>query len=264
MRTKTLLIAAAALAATVTASEAQNVYSANVVGYVNVTCPGNSFTLIANQVDFGPGSNNVNNVLGSGPISATAPSGYAQSTLLVFTGTGFSYLNYYNSSDISGILGAPNPAGWYNGSGVIATNNLAPSQAVFLQNPGANAITVTLTGQVDQGTNGWSTVPPGFGFYSEPQPLAGTALDSTNVNFPALSSQDSYQFWTGNGYSAFYNYYNSSDISGILGSPSPAGWYDANGADIDSSNTLWPNVGQGFLIDHGTTTSHWTNNFNVQ
>ena len=37
MRTKTLLFAAAALAASITASQAQTVYSQNVVGYINIT-----------------------------------------------------------------------------------------------------------------------------------------------------------------------------------------------------------------------------------
>ena len=44
MRTKTLLTAAAALAATVISSEAQTVFSANVVGYANVVMgPGFTF-----------------------------------------------------------------------------------------------------------------------------------------------------------------------------------------------------------------------------
>ena len=262
--TKTLLVAAAALAATVVASKAQTVYSQNVVGYVNVTCPGNAFTLLANQLDFGPGSNNVNNVLSSGPISASAPAGYAQSVLLVWTGSGFGFLDYYNSGDASAILGPGTPGGWYNGSFVLATNNLGPSQAVFLSNPGANPITVTLTGQVDQGTNKQIAVTPGDNFYSEPAPLAGQALDSTNVNFPAISSVDTYQAWTGTGYGAFYNYYNSADASGILGPGTPGGWYDGNFNDVDSSNTIWPNVGSGFLIFHGNATSQWTNNFEVQ
>ena len=59
MRTKTLLIAAAALAAGVFASQAQsNVYSANVVGYVTATFqPSGQYTLVANPLD--SGSNNL-------------------------------------------------------------------------------------------------------------------------------------------------------------------------------------------------------------
>lgn len=55
MRTKTLFLAAAALAAGIASSVAQsNVYSVNVVGYVNTTfMPAGSYTLAANPLDNG-------------------------------------------------------------------------------------------------------------------------------------------------------------------------------------------------------------------
>src|SRR5258708_2807982 len=49
MKTKTLLIAAAALAVGIISSQAQ-VYSQNVVGYYNVPVGGNKFGLIVNQM----------------------------------------------------------------------------------------------------------------------------------------------------------------------------------------------------------------------
>ena len=56
MRTKTLLIAAAALALSLATSQAQ-VYSANVVGYANVVLPGNGAqSLICNPFDDGNGN----------------------------------------------------------------------------------------------------------------------------------------------------------------------------------------------------------------
>ena len=42
---------AAALAASLASSMAQNVYSLNVVGYVNVTLPSHQFTAVANPLD---------------------------------------------------------------------------------------------------------------------------------------------------------------------------------------------------------------------
>jgi hypothetical protein len=246
MRTQTLLIAAAAaLAAAVTTSQAQTVYSANVVGYVNVTIPANSFSLIANQLD--TGSNTFNNVLVNGPVSS-------ETTAYVWTGSTFNDLFYYDSADAS-----PSPAGWYDVNFNPATNTLNPSQAVFIQNPGSSAITITLTGQVDQGTNTWTPVKPGFNFLSEPTALAGTPLDSTNVNYPATSSEDTYQAWTGAGYGATYFYYNSADAS-----PSPAGWYDVNFNPVDGTPSVWPAVGAGFLVFHGGGTSNWVQSFEVQ
>ena len=88
MRTKTLLMTAAALAAGVIYSQAQGtVYSQNVVGYVNVTIPANGFNLVGNQLDLGPGSNSVDNVLTTGFLGAASGSG--QSTLHYWTGSGF-------------------------------------------------------------------------------------------------------------------------------------------------------------------------------
>src|SRR5215475_1208779 len=52
MRTKTLLLSAVALAAGVLASQAQsNVYSANVVGYVNLPVPVSTLVLAATPLD---------------------------------------------------------------------------------------------------------------------------------------------------------------------------------------------------------------------
>jgi len=58
MRTKTLLLSAAAIAAGLVSSQAQsNVFSANVVGYVSTVIKGNGvFTLVANPLDDGNGN----------------------------------------------------------------------------------------------------------------------------------------------------------------------------------------------------------------
>ena len=59
MRTKTLLIAAAALAVGITSSEAQ-VYSQNVVGYVNMTVPAGHYQIVGNQLINGSDANQAN------------------------------------------------------------------------------------------------------------------------------------------------------------------------------------------------------------
>src|SRR4051812_45499963 len=66
MRTKTLLLTAAALVAGVASSMAQsNVYSVNVVGYANVVLKGNGlYTLVANPFNDGNG-NQLTNILNS-------------------------------------------------------------------------------------------------------------------------------------------------------------------------------------------------------
>ena len=262
MRTQTLLIAAAtALAAAVTSSQAQTVYSANVVGYVNITVPANSFGLIANQLDVG--TNTLNTVLLNGNLVSYGATGAGQSTVDIFTPgahSGFTPYVYFNAADAS-----PSPAGWYDGAGNYATNLLNPGMAVFFANSAPSNITVTLTGQVDQGTNAAGVVVPGFNYYSEPTALAGTSLDNTNVNFPAYDPypaaglNDTYQSWTGTGYGPVLTYFNAADAS-----PSPAGWYDGAGNDQDGNASFWPNVGAGFQIFHGGGTSNWVQTFEVQ
>ena len=69
MKNKTLLIAAAALVAGVVSSEAQ-VYSANVVGYANVTLVG-GYNLICNPFDNGTGNNLTNLVTANLPAKSS-------------------------------------------------------------------------------------------------------------------------------------------------------------------------------------------------
>ena len=65
MRTKTLLLACAALALGLATSQAQ-VYSQNVVGYANVVLPGNGYALVANPFDDGNG-NHLTNIIAALP-----------------------------------------------------------------------------------------------------------------------------------------------------------------------------------------------------
>src|ERR1700735_5475995 len=98
MKTKTLLIAAAALAAGVMSSQAQGVYSQNIVGYVNVPLVA-GYNLVANQLDLdGTGTNNsIYTVVGTNLPASTAvlvwnPSTAAFSTTKL-SGTGKWSLN---------------------------------------------------------------------------------------------------------------------------------------------------------------------------
>lgn len=86
MRTKTLLIAAAALAAGVFASQAQsNVYSANVVGYVTATfAPAGQYTLVANPLDSG-----TNNLIGLLDQANTLPN---KTQVLIWDPVGQAYV----------------------------------------------------------------------------------------------------------------------------------------------------------------------------
>src|ERR1035437_742604 len=93
MRTKVLLCAAA-MAASLASSMAQNVYSLNVVGYVNVTLPAQQFYAVANPLDASlggtvAGGNDITNL-----FSSTAGNIAANSSLATFN----SSLNDYTPS----------------------------------------------------------------------------------------------------------------------------------------------------------------------
>ena len=131
MRTKVLL-GLAALAVGLSTSMAQNVYSLNVVGYVNVSV-GAGYTLFANQLI--NGTNGINQVLANPAESA-----------LVLK---FKNNDYVTDIAVSGA--------WYdNTTGNPSTTQLQQGEGWFYFNPGA-AWTVTLVGEVPQGAG--LTVP---------------------------------------------------------------------------------------------------------
>jgi hypothetical protein len=156
MRTKVLL-GAAALVAAATTSMAQNVYSLNVVGYINLSLT-NGYNLIANQLDLdGTGTNN---------------------TLLTTLST-----NLPNKSAVfswSTSAQTFNKAVYNAGTGVWGSDTtdvnaaLQPGGGVFVQIPAtaATPLTVTLVGQVLQGTNTLSLVA-GLNMVSIIPPISG-------------------------------------------------------------------------------------------
>jgi hypothetical protein len=240
MRTKTLLIAAAALAVGIISSEAQ-VYSQNVVGYINLTVTNHTFAMVANQLD--TGSNTLDNVLANGAISSST-------AILLWdpVSGGYKQFIYYNSDD-----SPDGNAGWYDLGGNPSTNKLDIGSGGFIHNSAGSDITFTLVGQVVQGTNQYPVVS-GYNIYSIPEPLS-TNLDS--VKFPAISSSTTYVLWNGAGFNPALIYYNADD------SPDGnAGWY-LGGTPEDGNPAVWPKVGQSFFINHPGGSDTWTNGFMV-
>jgi hypothetical protein len=240
MKAKTLILAAGALAVGVLTSQAQ-VYSQNIVGYANVTVPAGQFALVGNQFD--TGTNTLNNVLKNGAV------GNGSTAVAIWNGSAFKSYSYYTTAD-----GAPQD-GWYDASFNLSTNDFGISSAIFVRNQASTNITLTFVGSVATGTNTY-VVQPGLNFYSEPIPFAGTSLDNTNINFPATHGQDTYTPWNGTSYGANLTYYTTAD-----GAPQD-GWYDASFTLQSGNSAKWPNVGQGFLINHFGSASNWVSTFN--
>jgi hypothetical protein len=158
MRTKVLL-GLAALAVGLSTSMAQNVYSLNVVGYVNVTV-GTGYTLCANQLN--NGTNGINQVLPGAPDNA-----------LVLT-----FKNSDYNSDIA-VGGA-----WFdNTTGNPSTTTLGPGKGFFYNAPAA--ATITLVGEVPQGATSIA-LPVGYSMIGTYTPQA-LALSATN-GFPMVDN----------------------------------------------------------------------------
>lgn len=128
MRTKTLLIAAAALAVGLVTSQAQNVYSQNVVGYVNVPLiGGGAYNLIANPLN--NANNNLTNLFPTAGDGDTILRWDAAAT--DFNPTFPAYSTFFNA--------------W------SANFLLKPGEGFFYVNSGSNR-TNTFVGEVIQGS----------------------------------------------------------------------------------------------------------------
>ncbi len=169
----TLAIAAATLAVGAITSQAQ-VYSQNIVGYVNVPLV-KGYNMIANPLDDGNGNQLTN-------LFASLPN---KSQILTWHGT------VYDTS-----IG--------KGGGVWGGNtNLPPGLGFFLNSPSATTITNTFSGSLydpaGQGTGDLVTnvLPVGYTLVGSQLPYAGDAtLDNTNLALaPVLANKSQLLSW---------------------------------------------------------------------
>ena len=174
MRTKTLLIAAAALAVGIISSEAQ-VYSQNVVGYVNLSVAASGYTVVTMPLDYdGTGTNNTVSAI----IGTNLPVG---SSIQNWSGTGFAGNSYSKK-------GWASPSQTYN-----------PGEGVFIYNPSNYVVSLTIVGTVLQGgmTNGY-VLPNSYSVVGGQFPVQG-GISSTFGYIPSIG--DSVQTWNGTGFS---------------------------------------------------------------
>jgi len=169
MRTKTILLTAALAAAGVASSMAQNVYSLNVVGYVNVSlAPG--FQILANPLNIAAG-NTLTSVLGTNLPDGT--------TVYKFSGG-----HYQNANAFAG---HPDNV-WF------PDNTINPGEGFFILNPTGSPVQVTFTGEVLQGSLANPYVA-GFSLIGSQVPQAGGL--SSVLGFPAADGDTYYSFNSG-------------------------------------------------------------------
>jgi hypothetical protein len=186
MRTKTLLLSAAALVAGAIAAEAQsNVYSANIVGYVSVVLKGNGqYTLVANPFDDGNG-NQLTNVIDS------ANSLPKQSQVLTWSGSTFQTIQK-----------GGNPPVW------ASSVPLTPGNGFFVRNgapnSGAPNVTNVFVGSIVVANGGSVTnsLPLNYTLNGSPIPYGGNIAilnqngGDTNMDFGGpLTKQSQILTW---------------------------------------------------------------------
>jgi hypothetical protein len=236
MRTK-VLICAAALAASLASSMAQNVYSLNVVGYVNYTLPSHKFTAVANPLDASMGGtialgNDMTNLFN---INTTTPALANGSSIQQF----ISSINDYGPS-----------IGYVSLSKKWGSNfSMPPGKAVLYFNNGASDTVVTFTGQVPQGTYNVGTLPSHqFTLAGSPIPIGGNITNSTTVVGLVPANGDSVAT-----FNSAINDWNPS-----------SGWVNLSKKWGNSASSTI-GVAQGFLyFNNGASANNWVSNFTVQ
>jgi hypothetical protein len=252
---KTLLIAAASLAASVISSQA-GVYSQNVVGYANVPAasPGQHY-LITCPFAIGA-SNGVNEVFGS-----SLPAG---TTILLWTGSAFTTALYDNTDPDN--LGAGAPV-WYQGDDATPLSPLptVPPGLGFFVAPTApitNVFAGAVAVNVGTSNNMVLSIPGHHYLVASVVPYAGLVTNGTSStggpNLNGLPAGTSLLIWTGVGYSTVV--YDNTDPDN-LGATAP-NWYQGDDSTpyVDPStggNVPSIIVGQGFFIAP-TASYTWT------
>lgn len=243
MRTKVLLCAAAVAALGAFSTLAQNVYSLNVVGYVNLPLT-EGFNLVANQLDVdGTGVNNtVVTVFGN-----NLPAG---SQVFVYDPVAINY----NISTYSSIK---HPGIWY------PTNAWNPGQAAWVSIPtgafGGQTQNVTTVGTVLQGalSNPAMNYPAGgFVLVASQIPLAGNLQGSATLSGLGYTPSVGDQAYLYDPVAINYNIFTYSSIK------HPGIWYP-NAAPNDPAAGPYVQVGQGFWMSVAPNTQ-WKTNFTIQ
>jgi hypothetical protein len=176
MRIKTLLGLAAFAVSAATCVAQSNVYSVNIVGYVNVPLLAGQFALVSNPLK-GPNTSITNIVLSDSAIDTT---------IYKWTGTGYAQSLWFGSE-----------AGW---DPVI---NLNLGEAFFIKSPVGT--TATFVGEVATGTI-TGTIPAGTSLQANSVPVAepwpGKAVGNVD---------DSILTWGGTGWQTTWIYYGTTD-----------------------------------------------------
>jgi len=176
MRTKTLLIAAAALVAGVISSEAQTVYSVNIAGYTTALPANGAFTLLANPLDNGTNS-----------LVSLFPAIPGASTIQIWNGSGY---DAYKFS--AGHWKNLDPSHNTNADNFV----ISPGVGFFINVGGVNPYTNTFVGNVvgPSGNNVTNTVGTGLQLVGSLVPYADYVTNTASVDL-TVAGATTLQTW---------------------------------------------------------------------
>ncbi|MCO5051836.1 MAG: hypothetical protein M9920_05990 [Verrucomicrobiae bacterium] len=215
MRTKTILAAAAFIAAGALYSTAQsNVYSLNIVGYVNVQLEANKLALVSNPLIPTDGNNDINNTFKLADGSSDGSQAFV-----------------WNTGTASWVS-----TEWIDGLGWTDAINVGLGEVAFI-NPSSNQ-TITFVGEVATGTT-TTTLGSGLSLVGSKIPVAGPAPGSSVGN-----DGDSVFTWSGNSWNSFEYIggfgWTSDDENGPSVGVAEGFFYNNTGAALTWSTTLNP------------------------
>jgi len=245
MKTKTLLIAAAALAVGIISSQAQSVYSQNVVGYCNIVTPTPGINYMI-SVPFKIGVSN-----GANEIFPNVPE---FSQVLIWNPALGKYASYQTDTTSA--------TGWSDANtSVQVSPPILPVGMGFFFSPGDVNVTNTFAGSVaiNTGTSNVTTyATPGINYMVGcVVPYAGSVTNGNDSgggpNMNALPEFTQLLFWN----PALGKY-----ASFQTDTTSATGWSDAN----TSVQVPVPSitVGQGFFLSPGDVNAKWTVGLSAQ
>jgi len=161
------------------AQSSTNVYSLNVVGYINVTVPADNYAIVADPLIASP-DNTLNTLL---PNS---------------TGTYLKVKVYiYNPA-----TGYTTETGTKTGWSLGGTNTINPGQAVFIQNPNSTPLNITFVGSVANGTQN-NVLVPGYNLVSSIIPASGDLVTNSLTQLTNAVAKDKIFVFSTNGYSSY-------------------------------------------------------------
>jgi hypothetical protein len=245
MRTKTLLIAAAALAAAVTSSQAQTVYSQNIVGYVNQTLPVGQFVLMT-----APLSSTTN------AIDVQMPCLLNGDEVLTWTPGNFTYTTW---SYIGAGASQPGGTGYGNWTtdfvNYCDSPKAVPGGAFFYANGQSIPETNTFAGGVVL-SNSVSLAVGQFDLTASTVPIADYLDDPTNMTAP-FENGDEVLTWS----AGSFTYTTWSYIGPGYNQPGGTGYGNWTTDFVNYCTAPFVGVGQGFFYANGqSSTESWTQN----